>query len=170
MPTRRDLYRWGTVALGSLMGVALAVPGVAYVLDPLRNGSAKGKPHTLARLDDLKVGEPKAFAVIDERTDAWVKYPREPIGSVWLIRQPDDTVLALQAECPHLGCAINLTDDGKQFLCPCHTSAFDLKGDRLNAIPPRGMDTLECEVAADGRVTVRFERFRTQSEEKIPLA
>jgi quinol---cytochrome c reductase iron-sulfur subunit, bacillus type len=172
---RRDFFRFGTVLLGTLMGLVLAVPGLAYLLDPLRRKSKTGEFRTLARLNELTPGVPQAFPIVAERQDAWVKYPPEPIGSVWLIRQPEGTnppVLAFTAECPHLGCSVNLAADGKNFLCPCHTSAFDFQGKRLNAVPPRGMDALEVELSkdADPEVRVRFERFRTMSTEKIPLA
>lgn len=170
--TRRDFYRFGTVAVGNLIALALAVPGVAYVLDPLRRASKQGELQRLARLSDLTVGAPRSFAVIDERQDAWVKYPREPIGSVWLIRQPDSSVKAFTAECPHLGCAVNLTPDGTMFHCPCHTSSFDLNGKVLNKIPPRGMDSLTVELSKDDdpEISVKFLRFRTQEKEKTPLA
>ena len=41
--------------------------------------------------------------------------------------------------------AVNLTADKKMFRCPCHDSEFTLAGKPENAIPPRGMDTLEVE-------------------------
>jgi menaquinol-cytochrome c reductase iron-sulfur subunit len=170
---RRDVYRYGTVVLGSLVALALAVPGVAYLVDPLRRKTKAGDFTPLAKLDELPVGSPQSFAIVDERQDAWVKYPREPIGSVWLVRQPEGSkvpVVAFTSECPHLGCAVNLSADGKNFFCPCHTSSFDFAGKPLNAIPPRGMDALEVRITDDARVEVRFRRFRTQSEEKIPLA
>ena len=80
-------------------------------------------------------------------------------------------MIAFTSECPHLGCAVNLTADGKGFLCPCHTSAFDLEGKPKNQVPPRPMDRLEVELTEgdDPEVRVKFQRFRTQSEEKIPL-
>src|SRR5262249_47864248 len=129
---------------------------------------------TLTRLKQLEVGIPRSFVIFEERQDAWVKYPREPVGSVWLIRQPagaDPQVIALQAECPHLGCAINLAAEGKGFLCPCHTSAFTLDGKPRNQVPPRSMDRLAVELTPgdDPEVRVKFQRFRTQSEEQIPL-
>ncbi len=175
---RRDFYRFGSIVLGGVMGAILAVPGAAYVIDPIlrkKGAAAKGGGrHELARLDQLEVGVPQAFPIVDERQDAWVKYPREPIGAVWLIRQPagvTPAVMAFTAECPHLGCAVNLTADAKSFKCPCHDSGFDLKGKPTNRIPPRGMDSLKVELSdeADPRITVTFERFRAQSEEKIPL-
>ena len=172
---RRDFHRYGTVVLGGLVTLALAVPGVAYVVDPLRRKSKAGGFRRLAALSELKVGVPRSFAVIDERQDAWVKYPDEPVGSVWLVRQPAGAtpqVLAFTAECPHLGCAVNLAADGAKFLCPCHTSAFDFAGKALNTVPPRGMDTLDVKLTPgdDPVVGVKFARFRTTDKEKTPLA
>jgi menaquinol-cytochrome c reductase iron-sulfur subunit len=68
---------------------------------------------------------------------------------------------------------VNLADGGKSFLCPCHTSNFDFQGKPLNQVPPRPMDRLEVKLTRgadpDSEVQVKFQRFRTQSEEKIPL-
>jgi quinol---cytochrome c reductase iron-sulfur subunit, bacillus type len=174
MMNRRDVHRLGSIALGGVMGLVLAVPGMAYVLDPLRRRSRKSAFVELVRLDELTPGVPRAFPIIEERQDAWVNYPPEPVGSVWLVRQPSEAkppVVAFTAECPHLGCSINLAADGKSFLCPCHTSAFDFQGERLNAIPPRGMDRLDVELSRDSdpMVRVKFQRFRTMSKEKVPL-
>lgn len=172
---RRDFLGLATAALGGLIAMAVAIPGVAYILSPLRRKGQEGAFHTLTRLKQLEVGVPRSFAIIEERQDSWVKYPREPVGSVWLVRQPpgaEPPVLALQSECPHLGCAINLKADRSGFLCPCHTSAFTLEGTPTNQVPPRPMDRLEVEVTSgdDPEVRVRFQRFRTATEEKTPLA
>jgi Rieske Fe-S protein len=175
MMNRREIYRVGTLALGGLMGLMLAVPGVSYVMTPiLRTKEKQGDYQTLARLSQLAEGVPQAFAIIDERQDAWVKYPREPIGSVWLIRQPagsNPEVVAFSTECPHLGCAVGLAGNGKSFLCPCHNSNFTFAGVRRNQIPPRSMDTLELKISADPdpQVRVKFQQFRTATEEKKPL-
>jgi menaquinol-cytochrome c reductase iron-sulfur subunit len=172
--TRRDFYRSATIILNGLMGLVLAVPAIAYLMTPFRRKGRELGSRPLARLSQLKVGVPRSFAIIEERQDAWVKYPAEPVGSVWLIRQPEGrqpAVLALTSECPHLGCAVNLTADGKDFLCPCHTSSFDLDGNPRNSVPPRPMDRLEVSLGdgVDPEVRVTFQRFRTLSKEKIPL-
>jgi menaquinol-cytochrome c reductase iron-sulfur subunit len=172
--TRRDFYRSATVILNSLMGLALALPAMAYLFTPLRKKGREGGFKPLTRLSQLNVGVPRSFAIIEERQDAWVKYPAEPVGSVWLIRQPvgkQHAVIAFTSECPHLGCAINLTADGKDFLCPCHTSSFDREGKPRNSVPPRPMDQLDVELSdgVDPEVRVKFQRFRTLSKEKIPL-
>ena len=133
----------------------IAVPAIAFLVSPLRKKktqAGKTPSRSLASLSQLKVGVPRSFAIIQDQTDAWIKYPSEPVGSVWLIRQPAGAkpeVIAFTAECPHLGCAINLSADGKSFLCPCHTSAFNFEGKPENQVPPRPMDRLDVELSAE---------------------
>lgn len=175
---RRDFHRLGTRALGALIKLSVAVPAAAFLLNPLRKKGGATEPNAfenLVPISQLKVGVPQAFGIVRDQVDAWVKYPKEPAGAVWLVRQPEGAepaVVAYSAECPHLGCAINMADDGQHFICPCHTSAFDLEGTPQNQIPPRPMDRLDVEMSkdADPVVRVKFERFRTLAEEKIPLA
>jgi Rieske Fe-S protein len=176
--TRRDFHLYSSYILGGLVKLALAVPAVAFLVSPLRRKSGAGGEdafETLTSLSQLSIGVPRSFAIIRDRTDAWVKYPSEPAGSVWLIRQPEGAkpeVVAFTAECPHLGCAINLAADGKSFLCPCHTSSFNLEGRPQNHVPPRPMDPLDVELTADPdpKVRVKFQRFRPLAEERTPLA
>lgn len=171
---RRAIFRWAAVALGNAFALAVAVPVVRYLLDPMGRRAGGGSLRPLARLSQLKVGEPQAFAVIARRQDSWVRYPPEPVGSVWLIRQEagaSPPVLALSAECPHLSCPVNLAPDRKTFLCPCHQASFRLDGATLNAVSPRAMDALDVVLSddADPEVRVRFERYQPQSREKKPL-
>ncbi len=174
--SRRGFFAGATQFLGFLLALLVAIPGVAFLIDPLRRRGAESRYRRLpVAWKDLQPGVPRAFPIVEERTDAWVKYPAEPVGTVWLVRQPGDEsdmkVVAFTAECPHLGCAIGLAADHRSFFCPCHQSAFQLDGRPLNAIPPRGMDTLDVEhiKSPDERISVKFERFRTQSPEKTPL-
>lgn len=47
-------------------------------------------------------------------------------GAVIAVRK-EDQVYFYHSKCTHLGCEINLFD-GKQLVCPCHGSHFDLQG------------------------------------------
>lgn len=174
MLNRRALYRWGALALGNAFALAVAVPGLRYLLDPLGKRAGGGEFRPMTRLSQLKAGQPQAFSVIAKRQDGWVRYPPEPVGSVWLIRQsdfPDSQVLALSAECPHLSCPVNLAPDHQTFLCPCHQASFRFDGETLNPVSPRPMDALEVRLSSDPdpEVAVKFERFQPQAREKKPL-
>ena len=175
MPNRRDLYRLGALALGNAFALALAVPGLKYLLDPLGKSSGTSEFRMLTRLGQLKVGEPQAFSIIASRRDGWIKYPEEPVGTVWLVRQAEGsepTVLAFSAECPHLSCPISLAPDHKSFLCPCHSGNFHFNGSRINEVAARGMDSLPVELSTDPdpEVRVKFERFHPQIAERKSLA
>jgi menaquinol-cytochrome c reductase iron-sulfur subunit len=174
-PSRRGFLEVATQIIGAALGLALLVPGVAFLLDPLRRKAEAGGFRALpVTLDELQVGVPRQVPIVEAAQDAWVTYPREPLGSVWLVRHADNAqppVTVFTAECPHLGCAITLAADARSFYCPCHSSAFGLDGRRTNSIPPRGMDELEVEPVYDPKaaIRVRFQRFQTLNREKIPL-
>ena len=175
-PTSRRGFLGGlTVALGGLIGLVLAVPARAYVLSPLRKRGREGEFDTLAPAQPMEVGVPRAFPIIDERQDAWVKYPREPVGSVWLIRQPAGQGAGARASrpsAPTWAAPSTCSADGKSFLCPCHTSSFDFDGQAPEPGPARGRwiaSRSSSPTGDDPEVRVKFQRFRTQSEEKIPL-
>ena len=69
---------------------ALAVPtaaGVVAFLNPLRQRSQGGQFMRLAALDAIPAdGTPLKVPVIADRTDAWSRFPAEPIGAVFLRR------------------------------------------------------------------------------------
>jgi menaquinol-cytochrome c reductase iron-sulfur subunit len=147
-------------------GAALLVPaatGVAAFLNPLRQKSQSGEFLRLASLDLLpEGGAPQKVSVIADRTDAWSRFPAEPIGAVFL-RRSGDKVTALQVVCPHAGCSINFeaSAQGGKFFCPCHRASFDLAGGRTDATSPspRDMDSLEVEIRNQNEVWVKFQTF-----------
>ncbi len=177
-PSRRGFLGLITGLVGAAIAALISIPAVGFILTPiLRKQKAQGDFVPLTRLSELEPGIPRVFPVVQSRKDGWVSYPPEPVGSVWLVREPEGKekpVLAFTAECPHLACAIALSDDRRGFFCPCHVSSFKLDGTRLAGASPRNMDPLEVESFSasdpDPMVRVRFQRFRTNTEERVPLA
>jgi nitrite reductase/ring-hydroxylating ferredoxin subunit len=55
-------------------------------------------------------------------------------GRFYLARQQDGGFIALSLRCTHLGCSVSWEADKNRFICPCHSSAFDISGEVLN--PP----------------------------------
>lgn len=158
-------------ALGaSAWAAALLVPGVSYLLHPLkRRSSDTGSWKPVANLTDVpnENAMPISLPVIGEQVDAWTRSPAQRLGTVWL-RKKGDQVLALQAECPHLGCSIQLDGERHRFACPCHESFFNLEGQCTAGPSPRGMDPLATRVR-EGKVEVDFKRFRTQTRNRTSM-
>jgi len=162
------------VIIGGIVAVVPFAAGLTVFLDPLWRPTTKGKKIKVTTLgfvpDD---GLPHRFPVIADLQDAWNRYPDQPIGSVWLIRQPgQNTVKAFNATCPHAGCSIGFSDSEKCFLCPCHASTFDLAGKKLteDGASPRDMDSLTCTVSKNGNIVVTFLNFRIATPDKIAKA
>ena len=156
----------------------VALPIVAALpaaLDPARPSEEGNDQVPWSKVAPLAAlpegGTPAKFGIVRERvTDAWTTLANVPVGAVYLMRD-GDSAKAFNLKCPHLGCAIDYRGEQGDFFCPCHNSAFALDGSvSSDSSPsPRGMDDLELKVE-DGYVWVRFQHFRPNVAEKIPLS
>jgi cytochrome b6-f complex iron-sulfur subunit len=61
-------------------------------------------------------------------------------GHFYLVRLEDGGFLALHRKCTHLGCTVPWMPDEQRFTCPCHASAFDIRGDVLSAPATRALE------------------------------
>jgi cytochrome b6-f complex iron-sulfur subunit len=72
-----------------------------------------------------------------------------PAGKFYLVRLPDGGFLALNRQCTHLGCSVPWDEASGRFACPCHASAFDLRGDVLAPPAPRPLDLFAVRIEND---------------------
>jgi cytochrome b6-f complex iron-sulfur subunit len=61
-------------------------------------------------------------------------------GRFYLARLADGSFLALFRECTHLGCTVPWVAEEERFICPCHSSAYDITGTVLSPPAPRPLD------------------------------
>ena len=90
-----------------------------------------------------------------------------PVGKFYLARLEDGGFLALSRECTHLGCTVPWVPEENRFVCPCHASVFDIRGDVINPPAPRALDlypvTIENNVVkVDVSEPVERKRFRSE--------
>ena len=100
---------------------------VAAYLRPSKTGVESGNPENI-----IEAG-PVAKFPLDSVT-AFI------MGKFYLCRLEDGGFLALSRKCTHLGCTVPWLDKEKRFACPCHASAFDIKGEVINPPAPRPLD------------------------------
>jgi cytochrome b6-f complex iron-sulfur subunit len=87
-----------------------------------------------------------------------------PEGRFYLVRLEDGGFLALNRQCTHLGCSVPWDEASGRFACPCHASAFDLRGDVLAPPAPRPLDLFAVRiengiVKVDTRAPIRRSAF-----------
>ncbi|HVO51483.1 MAG TPA: Rieske (2Fe-2S) protein [Thermoanaerobaculia bacterium] len=69
-----------------------------------------------------------------------------PAGKFYLVRLADGGFLALHRQCTHLGCSVPWDEASGRFICPCHASVFDVRGDVLAPPAPRPLDVFAVRI------------------------
>lgn len=64
-------------------------------------------------------------------------------GQFYLVCLNDGGFMAVSRKCTHLGCTVPWVASEKKFICPCHSSVFDISGAVLQSPAPRPLDTFE---------------------------
>lgn len=162
----RRVVTLAVVAGGCAIAASIGAPAARFLAAPLDARKGEGDWVRTVPIDRLKEGEPQRVAIVADHRDAWTIERAVELGSVWLVRK-GGAVAAFSAVCPHLGCSVNKAPGSEGgFVCPCHTSSFEVDGQRRSGPAPRGLDALETRVEG-GIVSVDFKRFRIGIPEKV---
>ncbi|MFE7632290.1 Rieske (2Fe-2S) protein, partial [Kocuria sp. NPDC057446] len=128
-----------------VLGLAAAGTSAALTAcaaeDPAASGGAGSAAEEAAPVD--------AGPVEDLPVGSAVKVDRDGVQAV--VGRPDeDTVVAFSPVCPHQGCMVAPREE--QYVCPCHSSQFDLRTGAVLAGPAEtGLEPYPARVA-DGRI------------------
>jgi cytochrome b6-f complex iron-sulfur subunit len=128
----------GLVALGEL---------AFFTVSMLRPGKKNLKDNP--KLNIKVAGSVEDFPVNSVTPDRVNKY--------FLVRSEDGGFLALSLICSHLGCSVLWDNIKNQFICPCHSSAFDRFGNVINSPAPRALDYFPV-IIEGGKVKVDMNR------------
>lgn len=135
--TRRAFHLAAVYILGALIGLALAIPTALYLLIPPR-------PRKQSNWIDagdvslLPAGSPVEMNFQQSRLDGWKLVTEK--RTAWVVREPDNKIVAFAPQCTHLGCAYHWEASSNKFVCPCHGSLFALDGKVLDGPAPRPLD------------------------------
>jgi Rieske Fe-S protein len=125
MVNRRDFFNTAWKGLGILAAVEVLGVSAAYMF------SGKSKNTSIPK-QLLEAGPVDSFA--PNTVSAFMG------GRFYLARQQDGGFIALSLRCTHLGCSIAWEEKQNRFVCPCHSSAFDITGEVLNPPAARALD------------------------------
>jgi cytochrome b6-f complex iron-sulfur subunit len=85
-----------------------------------------------------------------------------PLGSRVVINEAQAVIQntpqgfqAYSLVCPHLGCIVDLSENG--FACPCHGSRFDPEGNLVHGPADRPLRTLTTEISQEGHLILNTE-------------
>ena len=144
-PTRRAFYIRFIYGAMSAIGAALAIPAAIYLLFPPK-ARKEAEWVDAGDLSSIPVGTPTEVAFERKRVDGW-KVTTEK-ATAWVLKKPDNAVVAYVPQCTHLGCAYHWDDSSHTFVCPCHTSTFSIDGKVLGGPAPRPLDRFLVKIDA----------------------
>jgi cytochrome b6-f complex iron-sulfur subunit len=84
-------------------------------------------------------------------------------GKFYLARLEDGGFLAMSRSCTHLSCSVPWVSGENRFICPCHSSEFDIRGEVINPPAPRALDLYPI-VIENNVLKVDTSRLRKRSE------
>ena len=67
-------------------------------------------------------------------------------GKFYLARLEDGGFLAMSRTCTHLACTVPWVSKENKFICPCHSSEFDIRGEVANPPAPRALDLYQVSI------------------------
>jgi len=70
-------------------------------------------------------------------------------GKFYLARLEDGGFLALSRRCTHLSCTVPWVEGEQRFICPCHSSEFDIRGEVISPPAPRALDLFTVSIEND---------------------
>ena len=136
-PTRRNFYSTIINGLNGLLGAALGGVAAAYLILPRKHKVSAGWTEA-TDLSKLQEGKPAEVIFDRVRKDSWRVSTEKT--TAWILKKSEQEVVAFAPSCTHLGCAYKWDDSAKNFMCPCHTSAFSVEGKVLSGPAPRPLD------------------------------
>ena len=83
-------------------------------------------------------------------------------GKFYLARLEDGGFLAMSRRCTHLSCTVPWVAAENKFICPCHASEFDIRGEVTSPPAPRALDLYHVEIH-NNVLTVNTGKLRKRS-------
>jgi cytochrome b6-f complex iron-sulfur subunit len=145
-PSRRALL--ARIGYALLAVVSLEALWILFTfLAPRRRAVGSASVLTLGPIDDFAPGTVTAV----------------PEGKFYLVRLDDGAFLALHRACTHLGCTVPWSEERRRFVCPCHASVYDIRGEVVQSPAPRPLDWMPVRVE-NGIVKVVVDQRQRRSE------
>jgi Rieske Fe-S protein len=135
--SRRNFLLKFSLALNGIVGAAMAVPILGYLLGPMKKDLPKGAWIGLGSLEKFPEGETRLATFRNPTTTPWDGQTGEV--SCWVRRIAGQKFQVFAINCAHLGCPVRWFEESKLFMCPCHGGAYYQDGSRASGPPERGL-------------------------------
>jgi menaquinol-cytochrome c reductase iron-sulfur subunit len=135
-PERRRFFGKLGAICGSVTGVIVAIPAIAFLLG-LRKAPQEWR--SLGSVEQFEVGETKLVSFLDPSPLPWAGVTAKT--AAWLRRVDERKFIAFSVNCTHLGCPVRWLPEAGLFMCPCHGGVYYDNGTVASGPPPKPLPT-----------------------------
>ena len=158
--SRRDFIKATTAFIGSLIGVGIGLPSIAYLLSPSLRKTEDDSIIDLGSLEKYPIGIPTRFDFIRTKVNGW---ERTSVNyGLYVLLKNDGEVRVFSDICTHLACRVTWHPDIQHYVSPCHDGHFDIAGSNVSGPPPRPLDEFVTKIE-DGNLYIQLPVFRQTS-------
>ena len=154
--SRRDAMKSAIALIGGLIGTALGLPAIAYLIGPALKAD-QAEWILLGALSAIELGTPTLFKPRITNRNGWVSEDVQ-VG-VFVVTEDGREFHAMSNICTHLGCRVRWIAEQQQFFSPCHNGVFDKHGFVVSGPPPRPLDEFATKIE-DGNLYVQLPAIR----------
>ncbi len=149
--SRRDFMKMVIAGISGVIGAAIGVPAIAYVVGPaLQKGIDEWI--RLGSVNKVEVNIPTLFKTVIQKQTGWINAEEE--FSAYVLTENGQDFTVMSNICTHLGCRVRWIAEKEGFFCPCHNGVFSKDGSVVSGPPPRSLDRFESKVE-DGVLFVK---------------
>lgn len=145
--SRRDFFKTTIAAASALIGSALGIPAIAYIVGPALQTEKSNEWLHLGSTSKIEIGVPTLFKTKLQMQTGWITNEEEI--TVYALTENGRDYIAMSNICTHLGCHVRWISDRGQFFCPCHNGIFNKQGEVVSGPPPRPLDRFPVKVEKD---------------------
>jgi len=149
--TRRDFMKTAIAAIGGIIGAAIGLPVIPYIIGPAQQNEDEGWIR-LGSISKVEMNVPTLFKTTLETQTGWVSSEEE--FSVYVLTENGQDYSVMSNVCTHLGCRVRWIPEQSEFFCPCHNGVFAKDGSVVDGPPPRSLDKFDSKVE-DGVIFVK---------------
>ena len=125
--SRRSFLSKVWIGLGAIAGIEVLGISINFLLHSSKNAKKDLSSFIIVgNVDDFKPNSVTPFRS----------------GRFYLSRLSDGGFLAMSLKCTHLGCSVGWNESESRFVCPCHSSSFELNGNVISPPAPSALDLL----------------------------
>jgi len=135
--SRRWLLMKIGIAFNGIVGLALAVPIVGYIVSPMKKDAKYKSWVSLGGIEKYPVGTTRLATYVNP----WQSPTDGQTDDIacWVRRTGQQQFTVFAINCAHLGCPVRWFPQSKLFMCPCHGGVYYADGSVAAGPPERGL-------------------------------